>query len=175
VPSEATQETISAKRSSKTVDGVNYCLTVIPGDVNHRTQAIISVNNLSHYGGVKIPKPVVMPLSGSLGHKNTIEVRNNNGDLLRMTGLHADYAKRPVFDLLSPGPGPFSAHSSQSFCFELEGKFPELCQPGQYTITFGLVSNPSEYNEATWKGSVELSVSVDKGGPYEFTPQHRGR
>jgi hypothetical protein len=176
VSSEATNEDITAKRSSKTVDGINYCLTVIPGNVTHKTQAIISITNLSYDEGVKIPKPIVMPLAGSLGHKNTIEVRDKNGNLLRMTGIHADYVKRPVFDLMQPAVGPFFAHSSKSFCFELEGKFPELSQPGQYIINFGLISKPSEYNRATWKGSVDLSVSIDKPGPYYmFTPQHRGR
>jgi len=171
---EAKQEAITAKRSSKTVAGINYCLTVIPGDVNHRTQAIISVTNLSDKG-VKIPKPTVMPKGGPLGHSNTIEVRGNSGDLLEMTGIHADYVKRPVFDLLPPTPGDFFSYSSQSFCFGLEGRFPDLCQSGQYTIRFRLISDPSEHNEATWKGSVELSVSIDKTGPYRPAPQHRGR
>ena len=67
VSSEATKEDITAKRTSKTVAGVRYCLTVIPGDVNQRTQAIISMANLSYVDGVKITKPMVMPMAGSLG------------------------------------------------------------------------------------------------------------
>ena len=164
---EAKLEDITAKRTSKVQDGINFCLTVIPGDKNQQTFAIVTITNLTNER-VVVPTPLVMPLAGTLGHKNTIHIRKKNGDLLSMSGIHGDYLERPVTSLRVP-PNTYNLHS-RSWCFELENNFPELGQPGQYIVDFRMISKPSQYNKATWEGTVDLSVSINKGGPYKIEP-----
>ncbi|MBN1361983.1 MAG: hypothetical protein JW993_15415 [Sedimentisphaerales bacterium] len=158
---------IQAKRASRTVDGLDFCLTVVPGDEQHKTVAVVTIANLGE-DPISFPTPLVMPLSGQIGYKNTIEIRNRDSRTLEMTGLHGDYVQRPVTRLLQSSR---LTRNSQSWCFELENTFPELRRAGQYTIDFCLISEPSEHNKATWKGTVRLAVSIDKDGPYRLQPQ----
>ncbi len=93
--SKAKQESITAKRASKTQGGINFCLTVIPGDKTQKTFAIVTITNTSDKE-VVVPTPQVMPLAGTLGYKNTIQIRKRNDELLDITGIHMDSFERPV-------------------------------------------------------------------------------
>lgn len=159
------QENITAKRASKIQDGINFCLTVIPGDKTQKTIAIVSMTNMTDKE-VIVPTPKVMPLSGTIGHTNTIEIRKEARDKLSMTGLHADFLERPT-TTLRVHPSILDLYS-RSWLFELETNFPDLGEQGEYIIDFRLTSKPSKYNKATWEGTVDLSVSINKGGPYEI-------
>jgi hypothetical protein len=159
------QENITAKRASKTQDGINFCFTVIPGDKTQKTFAIVTITNTSDKE-VVVPTPQVMPLAGTLGYKNTIHIRSEKGDLLNMTGVHGDYLERPTTTLRAP-PSILDLYS-RSWLFELETNFPDLREQGVYIVDFRLISEEGPHNKSTWKGTVDLSVSINKGGPYEI-------
>ncbi len=162
---------IKARRASKTQDGINFCLTVIPGDQTQKTIALMSITNMSDKKEI-VPIPLVMPLAGTLGYKNTIQIKNEKGELLKMTGLHLDGFEKPTFPLnVSPSNSREMNLHSKTWCFELEDNFPDLAEPGNYTIEFRLISEESSYNKSTWKGTADLSVSINKSGPYKIEPQ----
>ena len=159
---------ISAQRDSKTQDGVNFCLTVIPGDIIHKTFALVTITNMTDKN-IVIPTPDVMPLAGTIGYKNTIEITDKNGDKLDMSGMHADYGARPR-TTLNAFNERYTLHS-KSWLFELEDNFPALSEPGEYTIHFCLLSALLDQLDDSWKGQVDLSVTITKEYPYKIEPK----
>ena len=138
------------KKASKTVNGIKFSVKIEPGSGHKKTRAIVTFTNKSKKELV-VPQPDVMPGAGGLGWKNTIQIQNSDGKILEMTGIHSDYFGRPVVS------------NSETWTIELENCFPELTKPGKYKIEFKLISNSSEFNNATWEGTVDLFVTINKG------------
>ncbi len=116
---------------------------------------------------VVIASPEIDPLSGTIGYKNTIQIRNNKGELLDMVGAHVDYVKRPMLLLKH---SKILGLNFRSWFFALENYFPDLVEAGEYTIEFRLISPKTmAYDHAPWSGGmVDLVVSINKSGPYKY-------
>lgn len=133
-------EDVATKRASKIVNGVKFCLTVIPGDKVEKTLAIETMTNMTD-------KSLSVPLPS--GDKNGIKVRNKDGELLKFQGIITEYFEGLPRVSLYEYPSlrntsllnlhrrpPLSNSHSETCCFELEDDFPDLWEPGQYTIEF---------------------------------------
>ena len=95
---------------------------------------------------LSFPTPYVMPLCGDT-NKNNLRVYDESGHILKIYYAHLDFSNgRPATDI--------SAFESYSWCFDMEALFPELCNPGKYSVEFWYFSDAND--KATWKGRTQM-------------------
>ncbi len=90
-----------------------------------------------------------MPLCGET-NKNNVRVFDENGRRLEMTGVHGDFASRPITQI--------PADARRQWTFTLDNSFPRLKEKGRYEVRLWYFSN--QHDPASWKGRVEMDPVV---------------